>query len=51
MKGTTLQATARRLCFAAAIYNLWLHWNSVLHGRSPKSEEGILSKIREEVKV
>jgi hypothetical protein len=47
MKGKkNLQATARRLCFVAAIYNLWLHMNALLHGQSPKFEERILSKIR-----
>jgi hypothetical protein len=51
MKGKQLQATARRLCFAAAVYNLWLNRNALLHGRAPKTEDGILSKIRWEVKV
>jgi hypothetical protein len=51
MKGKTLQAMARRLCFAAAIYNLQLHRNALLNGPFPKFEEGILPKIRWEVKV
>jgi len=51
MKGKQLQATARRLCFAAAVYNLWLNRNAILHGRAPKTEDGILSKIHWEVKV
>jgi hypothetical protein len=51
MKGKQLQATARRLCFVAAVYNLWLNRNVLLHGPAPKTKDGILSKIRWEVKV
>lgn len=51
MKGASLHVTARKLCFSAAVYNLWLHQNALLHGCSPWSEEGLLSKIRWEVKV
>jgi hypothetical protein len=50
MKGKKLQAIARKLCFAAAVYNLWLNKNALLHGRTPKTEDGILIKIRWEVK-
>jgi hypothetical protein len=50
MKGNKLQVTAKKLCFAAAVYNLWLHRNALLHGRSTKTEDGILSKIKWEVK-
>jgi hypothetical protein len=50
MKGKQLQATAMRLCFATAAYNLWLNRN-VLHSWARKTEDGILSKIRWEVKV
>jgi len=51
MKGKNLQTTAKKLYFAIAIYNLWLHRNALLYGWFPKSEEGILSKIRWEVNV
>jgi hypothetical protein len=47
----SLHDTARKLCFAVAVYNLWLHRNALLHGCSPRPEEGLLSKIRWEVKV
>jgi hypothetical protein len=46
MKGKNVKAIAIKLYFAAATYNLWLHRNALLHGRSPKSEEQLLSKIR-----
>jgi hypothetical protein len=51
MKGNNVKATAIKLYFAAVTYNLWLHRNALLHGRSPKSKEGLLSKMRWEVKV
>jgi hypothetical protein len=50
MKGKQLQATTRKLCFDAAVYNMWLNRNALLHGRTPKTEDRILSKIRWEVK-
>jgi hypothetical protein len=50
MKVKKLQATARKLCFAAIVYNLWLNRNALLHGQTPKTEDGILSKICWEVK-
>jgi len=31
MKGKNLQTTAKKLYFAIAIYNLWLHRNALLH--------------------
>lgn len=46
IKGKNLQAIARKLYFTASTYNLWSHRNALLHGDSPKFEEGILSKIR-----
>jgi hypothetical protein len=51
MKGKNVKDTVIKLCFTATTYNLWLHRNALLHGRSPKSKEGLLSKIRWEVKV
>jgi hypothetical protein len=51
MKGKNVKDTVIKLCFAAATYNLWLHRNALFHGRSPKSEEALLSKIRWEVKI
>jgi hypothetical protein len=51
MKGKNVKATAIKLCFASITYNLWLRRNALLHGRSPKPEEGLLFKIRREVKV
>jgi hypothetical protein len=51
MRGKGLHSTARKLCLAATVYNLWMQHNSLLHGRTPKTEEEILSRIRWEVKV
>jgi hypothetical protein len=51
MKERSVKATAIKLCFAAVTYNLWLHRNALLHRRSPKFEESLLSNIRWEVKV
>jgi hypothetical protein len=31
MKGASLHVSARKLCFSAAVYNLWLHLNALLH--------------------
>jgi len=50
-KGKGLLSTSRKLCFAVTVYNLWMERNFLLHGRTPKTEEEILSRIRWEVKV
>jgi hypothetical protein len=50
MKGKNLHSTARKLCFAATVYNLWMQRNCLVHDRNPKTEEALLSKIRWEVK-
>jgi hypothetical protein len=41
----------KRNASAATIYNLWMQRNLLLHGRTLKTEEEILSRIRWEVKV
>jgi hypothetical protein len=49
MKGKSLYATTQTLCFAATIYNMWMQRNYLIHGRTLKTEEAILSTIRWEV--
>jgi hypothetical protein len=41
----------KRNASAATTYNLWMQRNLLLHGRTLKTEEEILSRIRWEVKV
>jgi hypothetical protein len=51
MKGKGLHSTTRKLCFAATVYNLWMQRNLLLHGRTPKTKEESLSRIKWEVRV
>jgi hypothetical protein len=51
MKGKGLLSTARKLCLATTVYNLWMQRNLLLHGRTPKTEEEILSRNIWEVNV
>jgi hypothetical protein len=50
MKGSTLGSSVRKLCFGAAVYHLWLQRNALIHGKTPRTEEQIISRIRWEVR-
>jgi hypothetical protein len=40
-----------KLCLGAAVYHLWQQRNALLHGKTPRTEEQIVSRIRWEVKA
>lgn len=50
VQGRSLKTNLCRLCLGATVYHLWRHRNDLLHGNTPRSEEGLVAQIRWEVR-
>jgi hypothetical protein len=51
LKGNNMVSCVRKLCLGVADYHLWLQRNSILHGKTPRTKEQIISRIRWEVRA
>jgi hypothetical protein len=51
LKGNNMVSYVRKLCLGAAVYHLWLQRNAILHGKTPRTKEQIISRIRWEVRA
>lgn len=51
LQGRSLKSCVCKLCFGAAVYHLWLQRNVLLHGKTLRTEEQIVSRIRWKVRT
>jgi hypothetical protein len=51
LKGNNMVSCVRKLCLGAVVYHLWLQRNAILHDKTPRTKEQIISKIWWEVRA